>query len=438
VIGLEPAIYATVYLIFSIWNGVNDPLIGLWADKAAFIEGKGKYKRLIRKSIPLFALPVIMLLFAQPSWNQTVLAIYLLILMVIYEAAQTLLNVSFNSFKVNTFISAANRTKMQTVGTYVEQIPVFAAGIVPMMFLTGEYSNQVIVTVFTIAIIIGVFLVIIGSKFIKEDSTFYERIEITKGLSELWQFFKLFIREKTFFVFLIGMFLINVATGNYFIGYLYYMDNVLLEEGARVVIPDILTGISQMIILPFIIIWVKRYGAKKTLAYGMILSVIGHFVLTFDIGYWIAAPTYIVILLGYAFASATMIPLQGIVVDDLEIKTGKRQPGVISGILQMFFLSAAGVQVLLLGALLSATGYVGSIREQTPEVVRAIRIGVGLIPSIILFIGLIIFSLWPIGKKEEDELLVNIEAKHKRDQQIFITEIEEVIEDEFLIDRNEY
>jgi len=133
-----------------------------------------------------------------------------------------------------------------------------------------------------------------------------------------------------------------------------------------------------------------------------------------------------------------MIPLQGIVVDDLEIKTGKRQPGVISGILQMFFLPAAGVQVLLLGALLSATGYVGSIREQTPEVVRAIRIGVGLIPSIILFIGLIIFSLWPIGKKEEDELLVNIEAKHKRDQQIFITEIEEVIEDEFLIDRNEY
>ena len=43
-VGLSPAIYGVVFLIFSIWNGINDPIIGYWADKRPFLTGRGKYR----------------------------------------------------------------------------------------------------------------------------------------------------------------------------------------------------------------------------------------------------------------------------------------------------------------------------------------------------------------------------------------------------------
>jgi Na+/melibiose symporter-like transporter len=37
VVGLSPATYGVIFLIFSIWNGINDPIIGYWADKRPFL-----------------------------------------------------------------------------------------------------------------------------------------------------------------------------------------------------------------------------------------------------------------------------------------------------------------------------------------------------------------------------------------------------------------
>ena len=36
VVGLSPATYGVIFLIFSIWNGIKDPIIGYWADKRPF------------------------------------------------------------------------------------------------------------------------------------------------------------------------------------------------------------------------------------------------------------------------------------------------------------------------------------------------------------------------------------------------------------------
>ena len=82
-VGLSPAMYGVVFLIFSIWNGINDPIIGYWADKRPFLTGHGKYIPLIRWSIPLIGVSVIALLFASPAWPEMITAIYLLVLLVL-------------------------------------------------------------------------------------------------------------------------------------------------------------------------------------------------------------------------------------------------------------------------------------------------------------------------------------------------------------------
>ncbi len=411
-VGLSPAIYGVIFLVFSIWNGINDPLIGYWADKRPFLTGRGKYTPLIRWSIPVIGFSVIALLFASPDWNEMVTAVYLMVLLVIYEGAQTLLGVSFMAFTVNTFLSTNERTKMQVIASYVNQIPVFLGGMIPVWFLTGDYSRTTVIAIFSGAFLFGLALIWIGSRFIREDEDFYKNMEVTHGLKELLSLSKDLIKDKTFVMFMLSFIFIQAGTGNYFSGYLYYMDNVLEVSGLQATIPDILTGVGQMLLFPFIIIWVKKFGSRDTLWKGFLIAFAGHLVLTLPINYWIAAGTYIVILLGYGFGSAINPAITGLVVDHIELQTGKRQPGVVRGIIAIVMLPATSMQPLILSALLSAAGYIGNTKHQTAEVVQAIRYGTGLIPALILIVGIVLLAMVPLNHKRELEIQAAIEEKH--------------------------
>lgn len=411
-VGLSPAIYGVVFLIFSIWNGINDPMIGYWADKRPFQEGRGKYLPLIRWAIPIIGFSVITILFASPDWNETVTAIFLLVLLLVYEGAQTLLGVSFMAFTVNTFLSMEERTEVQVIATYINMIPTFLGGMIPVWFLTGSYTRMHLAMIFSGAILLGLLLVWIGARFIREDGRFYKNMQVTQGLKELFALSKELFRDKTFAFFMASFFLINAATGNYFSGYIYYMDNVLEVSGLKATIPDLLTGVAQMASFPFIVMLVRRFGSKDTLWRGLLLAVVGHAVLTLPINYWVAAGTYIVTLLGYGFASAINNPIGGLVVDHIELKTGKRQPGVVRGIMAVLMAPAASIQPLILSTLLSAAGSIGENKSQAAEVVQAIRVGTGIIPAAILLVGIVLLILLPINHSREREIQAAIEAKH--------------------------
>jgi GPH family glycoside/pentoside/hexuronide:cation symporter len=411
-VGLSPAVYGVVFLIFSIWNGINDPIIGYWADKRPFLEGRGKYVPLIRWSVPVIGFSVITLLFASPTWNEVLTAVFLLTLLVVYEGAQTLLGVSFMAFTVNTFLGTGERTQVQVIASYVNQIPVFLGGMIPVWFLTGEYSRMTVVGIFSGAFLFGLLLIWVGARFIREDETFYKNMEVTRGLKELFDLSKELFKDKTFAIFMAAFFFIQAGTGNYFSGYLYYMDNVLEVSGLQATIPDILTGVGQMLLFPFIVIWVKKFGARDTLWKGLLIAFVGHLVLTLPINYWVAAGTYIVILLGYGFGSAINGPIGGLVVDHIELQTGKRQPGVVRGIMAVILIPATSLQPLILSTLLSMAGYIGETKHQTAEVVQAIRVGTGIIPAVILLVGIILLAKFPINHKRELDIQTAIEEKH--------------------------
>jgi Na+/melibiose symporter-like transporter len=190
------------------------------------------------------------------------------------------------------------------------------------------------------------------------------------------------------------------------------MDNVLEASSLQATIPDVLTGVGQMLLFPFIIKWVRKFGSRDTLWKGLLIAFVGHMTLTLPINYWIAAGTYIVIPLGYGFSSAINGPLSGLIVDHIELQAGKRQPGVVRGIMAIIMLPAASVQPLILSALLSAAGYVGETKSQTAEVVRAIRYGTGIIPAMILLVGIVLLANLPITHRHELDIQAAIAERH--------------------------
>ncbi len=412
VIGLSPTLYGVAFLIFSIWNGINDPIIGYWADKQPFKQGRGKYLPLIRWSIPVIAVSVLGVFLAAPGWHQYLITAYLLVLLVAYEGAHTLLGVSFMAFTVNTFISTEERTKVQAIGSYVSQIPMFLGGMIPVWFLTGDFSRPALIGIFSGAILLGLVLVWIGSLFVRENGHFYEKAESTHNLRKILSFSKGLFRDKTFVIFLLAYFFIQAATGNYFTGYLYYMDNVLEVSGLKATIPDILTGVAQMSTFPLIVLAAKKYGSRNLLWRGLLIAVVGHAVLSLPLNYWFIAATYIVILIGYGFAQVLNAPLQGLMVDHIELTTGKRQPGLVRGVMAILLVPATAMPALILSALLDVSGYVGGSKQQAPEVLSAIRLGTGIIPSVILLVGVVLLSKLPFTHAREKEIQAAIEAKH--------------------------
>ncbi|MCX6363163.1 MAG: MFS transporter [Actinobacteria bacterium] len=412
VIGLNPAYYGVVFFIFLVWNAINVPMVGYAADKHPYVKGRGKYRHVIRWAIPVMAFSAVGMLFASPSWSDLVISGYLLALLLIYEVAQAMMQVSFVAFTVNAFINMGERTQVQVIASYVNMIPIFIGGQIPLWLLTGDYSRGTIVAVITATIAFGLLLVWIGSYFVREDPEFYRHVEVTQGLPQLWALGKELFRDRTFRIFVGAFIFIQAGTGSYYNGYLYYMDNVLGVSGLKVAIPDLLTGIVQMIMFPFIIILVRKYGSKETMWRGLLLAVVGHLTLTFSVNYWVAAATYLVILAGYAFSSAIGNPMQGLMVDHLELQSGKRQPGVVRGVLAMFLVPAQYTQQLVLSALLAITGYTAS-DPHAPETVQAVRWGAGLVPGLILLIGVLLLRRLPVNHTKEREIQSAVEEKHQ-------------------------
>lgn len=52
IVGLDSKYVALVYVIYNIWNAINDPIIGAWLDKLKFRPKRGKYVYIMRVTVP--------------------------------------------------------------------------------------------------------------------------------------------------------------------------------------------------------------------------------------------------------------------------------------------------------------------------------------------------------------------------------------------------
>jgi len=412
-IGLSPAVYGIIFLIFSIWNAVNDPLIGYWADRRPFLKGKGKYIPLIRWAVPVIAFSTIAMLYASPDWPQMLTAAYLLAGLIVYEAGQTMFGISFRAFHINAFLSMDERTEVQVIQKYINMIPAFLGGLLPAWFMTGSFSLRTVSLIYTGGVVLGSFITWFSLKFMQERPEFYDHMEVTEGMKSLLKLTGELFRNRAFITFVLAFFIINGVSGSYFNAYLYYMDNVLEVSGIWSVIPDVFTGIVQMILYPVIIIAVAKWGSRDSLSVALFAAAAGHAMLSFINSYWLTVAAYGIMFIGYATLFATNGPMEGILIDHIEIKTGKRQPGVIRGIMSVLMVPSVTVQMMIFTSLLTWSGYDGSVKSQSAEVVRAIKLGTGVIPAAFLLLGIILLKLFPLGRKEELEIQTVMEAKHR-------------------------
>ena len=82
-----------VYILFTIWAALNDPVFGLWADKRPFKKGIGKYRPIFIGSLPLLVVITVAFPWASPSWSQLGISIYLFPALTLWETASTVVGI---------------------------------------------------------------------------------------------------------------------------------------------------------------------------------------------------------------------------------------------------------------------------------------------------------------------------------------------------------
>ena len=409
IIGLDPKFVGIMYLIFGIWNAINDPAIGVLIDRRKYTEKRGKFLYLMRVTAPITVLSSFAMIFAQPTWGQWLIFAFFLVMLFIYDTSYTTYAISHASYVLVSAPSSKERVDVSVINTYVGNIGGLLGTLIPTLLLVGESNKRLTIILFSVVLGVNSILYFLALKPLKERKEMYQNelddLHERKGLfSDIAMNAKHIIRSKAFLTFLLYQVIAKGPRFIYFTPFLYLMDYVLKVSGLQATLADIIPGIMLFLTVPFIGRYIKKIGYKKSIILASLPAAAGYLALYFVQNLLQAILAYIVM---YVFTSAVDVahaPLFGAIIDEDEQRTGVRKAGLYNGLNALLTIPVAGIQTAIFMAVISGFKFVAGSEVQSAMAIQGIRIGAGLIPCAFVLIGIIPMFFFPINKEKEQEL----------------------------------
>ena len=176
--------------------------------------------------------------------------------------------------------------------------------------------------------------------------------------------------------------------------------------------------VSALVLLPFWSWFTRRVGKRTAYVVGMvslaaILVLLS--VLPSDAGH----PLVIAIaaLAGFGVSAAHLVP-NSILPDGIEweeLRTGTRKEGFFYGVVSLLNKVATSVAVPWVALVLAATGYDEARgTDQLPGTLLAIRLLVGLVPAVLLALGVAAAAAYPLSRERHERIRHLLELRKSR------------------------
>ena len=416
---LDPTRAGIVWLIFGIWNAINDPILGTLQDRTK--SKKGRRMPYLRYGSFFYAALFILCWYPiGDTSNQTVLFYNLLLALCAFDTLFTMLGCIIYPLPAEIAIKSSNRSTLMLWSNIIGGIfGLVTSVLTSTLLLDGDTLHPWFKPVM---IVIGVsmgILMFITSFFLKEN--LYTIDEEPLG------FFKSFVetfKNRNFLIFEIGVFLVLIAQSMLTMGLLYYMNSVLRIEGILVSIAYVILALSQVGFSLLVNSLIKKKGLKKTLILGAIWLIFS-LLLMFGIGWW-----YVGAIIGLIFASfgiaavsLTNSPMFADIVDYDEILTGKRREASYSGIqafLTKFCISIGNWLFLLI---VDYSGYISIENYVGPQPFSAklgIMLSMFVIPAAIASFTLLVMRFYKLDGPKWDAQKAQIELIHHQKEIDFL------------------
>jgi len=421
IIGLSPFWIFFAMAIFTIWDSINEPLVGYLVDRNfRFTKKWGRRFPWIVVCIIPWCLSLY-LIYTPPNINPAVnpwpIFLWLLISYIIFDTLITILDVNVGTLRADKFRTENERRKYSKFFGPIDMIAqAIGMSLPPLFLLLGEGKEGYIIMA-TLVVLIGIISAILFLPGAREDKVIidryysrdYERLSFFKGMGAV-------IKNRSFMAFYASYTTFGVAT-TLMTAVLLYVTTFILNVGEdTITILMAIFLIGAMISVYFWHRYLKKVNNKKKVySIGGIFLGASLIPLTFFPN--LESLFIIFFITGVAMGCIWTLGIPVIlsdVQDDYVVKTGKNQKGMLLGTWALISRFTGFFDELLIAIVFAVVAFPSGVQNYAGLVasganVVAIQWGIrflaGIIPMCILLIG--VFLFWKFYPLTPEKVLEN-------------------------------
>jgi len=395
-LGLEARWIATASAIYAIWNAINDPLFGYITDNTR--SKAGRRIPYMRYTAPFLALTFILVWFAPPKAGQQALFWWMLVSMLLYDTAYTIIGLVYSALLPEVSESDAERNDLQISSSLFGLVGTIFGFLIPDFFRPkpGMSPSFLPLQMSMIAVgLIGMGLILLTASRVKERPEF---TQVDKPLP-LLQAIKYTFTSGSFLV-LVAQNFMSILMQALLLGGMFYLADYVLKMPTILVL--VCVFVPLIIGVPLTSLIRKRLGVVG--AQQLLLAIAG-------VGLILVAvvPTplipFCMALAGFGLSGPQTLTnvLFAQVADEDELRSGTRREGAFFGVNALLTKPAQSVALALMPFILEATHFVTNAQNQgqvylnqPPEAIFGIKAFMGLIPGIAMLLGALILFAYPL------------------------------------------
>ena len=401
-IGLSVVLVGVGYIIFAIWNAINDPLIGHLTNRPfKFTKKWGRrFPWVMIGGVPwVFSY---ILIFTPPNVDPTsgalIIFAWLVFTTCLFDFFQSIWSVNYFALFPDKYRDAKERRTGSGIMQVVGMIGVFLGGILPPLFVTfGDLRSYVVQGL--VVGVVSIILLCLSAPGCRDDQLavdqFLEKYDKATYKVSFSSSFKTSFKQKAYMIYIVLYIAFQAITMCMQASIAFVIRFVLEEEARTQIFVQIGLLLGTLISIP---IWLKiakklNNNKKVVIIAGILMTVLTiPLIFVNSLIYLIITLTIWGVSLGGFWVMTTVIFADTI--DDTTVNTGKREEGLYSGIRTFYGRMGIIIQAVTFTIVHIMTGFVEGSDTQTPTATAGILLHFALIPMIYILIGTLIFWKW--------------------------------------------
>lgn len=409
---LHVTLLTIAIIIYGIWNMFNDPLAGHISNRnIKYMRRMGKrYTWFLITGIPCSIMFV--LIFVPSTNNDLTIFFWLLFTLCILDTLFSFMIISYQSIYPDKFRSQKERTKVGGVQILLSLFGLTLGTLLPTFIITtGAPGTNIKSYLFVGSIVtitcISIFLLMIYG--MREDRQMIDRTflinDLNKPKEHYFQKLKQAIKQKNFISYLFAYLAQTTVMVLMLASIPYWVQYVMQIDPFYEMVLLIAFLFASVLSAPFWIFIARKFGNRIGYMCGtggtatfLILTL---FIWDFPL------VIFGFVLIGFSMGATWSLIYATFsdVIDEIVIKTGKREEGIYYGFRTFIGRFSIVIQALTFGIIHPLTSFDATASTQTIQAQWGITIGMFAVPALFYLIGFLF--MWRIYDLKQNKVLLN-------------------------------
>ncbi len=417
-VGVDVNLVTVGFVIWSLWNAVNDPLLGLWSDRTKTKWGR-RVPFIAAGFIPLSLMMVF--LWTPPFGNAELSFIYFLIMIMLFDFLFTMTSLNLTSLFPEMWLEEKERNSANNVRSMFTVVGLIVAFIVPTIFISdlsaatvdaeivlGEYQFSGVILAIASAMCYGVAL----KWGVRERAEFGED---SQSVPKWGEAFKHTLGNKTFQWYLVTNLCVWYVFGLIPTIVPLYGQFVLGIGAGESIMLGLLLAAAFISAAIFVNLWkylINRWDdLRKTWISAMVLWAVSLAVFLFVTDVTIALVIFAINGIGLAGNLQLRDLVIAHIIDEDEVSTGVRREGAFFGVNALIMRLSVIFMFVSIALVFNNVGWAVFDPYPGEDTILGLRVLLGIFPALALLLGAAAMSRfqltgeqWRSVKEQRDQL----------------------------------